>query len=41
MSAFMPIQKSPQRSRLEFLRALAISLKGSVQLGLFIYDNLL
>ena len=33
MSAFMLIQKSPQRSRLEFLRASTISLKGSVQLS--------
>jgi hypothetical protein len=35
MSAFMLIQKSPQRSRLEFLRACDISLKGSLQLSLF------
>jgi hypothetical protein len=31
--------KNPQRSRLEFLRAWAISLKGSVQLDCLIYDN--
>jgi hypothetical protein len=41
MSAFMLIQKSPQRSRLEFLRAYAISLKGSAQLSFLIYYKLI
>jgi hypothetical protein len=36
----MLIQKSPQRSRLEFLRACDISLKGSVQLSLLTYYKL-
>jgi len=42
MPALVPPQKNPQKSCLEFLRAYDISLKGSLQLGLYwkLYANL-